>query len=327
MGAISGMWISIRPRRFDRWINEHAIADRTLAHAPPALAAPRRWDVIGNPVRRAGPVRATWRALAILPLALGLTASPHLPAKAEELRVSQCMAIAGAPPLVRVASLQPIVLKRGEVEIRYVTHSTYRIRGADGVTIATDYAGYAGQGKTPDVVTMNHAHETHFTNYPDKAIRHVLRGWNPEGGPAKHWLKVGDFLIRNVTTDIRAWGGMEADGNSIFIFEIDGLCIGHLGHLHHHLTPEHYAKIGRLDVVMVPVDGSYTMSQAGMVELLKRVRASVILPMHAFGQSTLARFLGEMGKSFKIQYMDSQSVTLSLATLPDRPTVMVLQGL
>ncbi len=40
--------------------------------------------------------------------------------------------------------------------------------------IATDYAGYAGGGT--DVVTMNRAHPTHFTDRPDPAIRHVLRG-------------------------------------------------------------------------------------------------------------------------------------------------------
>ena len=173
------------------------------------------------------------------------------------------------------------MLKRGEVEIRYVTHSTYRIRGADGVTIATDYAGYAGQGKTPDVVTMNHAHETHFTNYPDKAIRHVLRGWK-SGGRTGQTLAQGRRLPDPqcdppISAPGAAWRRTAIRSS---YSRSTGLCIGHLGHLHHHLTPEHYAKIGRLDVVMVPVDGSYTMSQAGMVELLKRV-AGQRHPAHA----------------------------------------------
>ena len=44
---------------------------------------------------------------------------------------------------------------------------------------------------------------------------------------------VDDVYIRNVPTDIRSWGGeLERDGNSIFIFEVADLCIGHLGHLH-----------------------------------------------------------------------------------------------
>ena len=77
-------------------------------------------------------------------------------------------------------------------------------------------------------------------------------------------------IIRNVTTDIRRYfgedssGEMIKDGNSIFIFEVAGLCIGHLGHLHHKLDDTHFAAIGRLDIVMVPIDGTYTMSLDGI---------------------------------------------------------------
>ena len=94
-------------------------------------------------------------------------------------------------------------------------------------------------------------------------------------------------LIRNVTTDIRRYygddgGEMIRDGNSIFIFEVAGLCIGHLGHLHHKLDDTHFAAIGRLDIVMVPIDGTYTMPLDGVSEITKRLRASVVLPMHRF---------------------------------------------
>ena len=67
-----------------------------------------------------------------------------------------------------------------------------------------------------------------------------------------------------VTTDIR--GGMSGrlkDGNSIFIFEVAGLCIGHLGHLHQIPNDEQYAAIGRLDVVMVPVESLHRLPGAG----------------------------------------------------------------
>ena len=72
-------------------------------------------------------------------------------------------------------------------------------------------------------------------------------------------MTVGDVFIRNVPTDIRNFRyygfgrgdldlPMQKDGNSIFIFEVAGLCIGHLGHLHHKLDESHIAAIGRLDV-------------------------------------------------------------------------------
>lgn len=217
----------------------------------------------------------------------------------------------------------------GEVKITYIDHSTFRLRTPSAVVIATDYAGYAGDGPVPTVVTMNHAHETHYTDFPDPAIEHVLRGWNPKGGPAEHRVTVRDTLIRNVSTDIRTWSddAIEKDGNSIFIFEVADLCIGHLGHLHHKPSPQQLARIGRLDVVFAPVDGTYTLDLPSMIEVLKALRASLVIPMHYFAGDSLEGFLAGMRKEFAIRTQKEKTTVVSLKSLPDRPTVLVLPGL
>ncbi len=92
---------------------------------------------------------------------------------------------------------------------------------------------------------------------------------------------------------------MIKDGNSIFIFEVAGLCIGHLGHLHVKLDDSHFAAIGRLDILMVPIDGTYTMSLDGVSEITRRLRASVVLPMHRFA-TPLEDFMQRIGKQFEI---------------------------
>jgi L-ascorbate metabolism protein UlaG (beta-lactamase superfamily) len=246
---------------------------------------------------------------------------------AEPVTASRCIALASAAPKVQLVSLNNAAIARDEVDIRFVGHSTFRIESAGGVVIATDYTGYAGTGRSPDVVTMNHAHTSHYTSYPDPAIKHVLRGWGTDGGPAKHSLSVGDVFIRNVTTDIRGWDGIrEKDGNSIFIFEVANLCIGHLGHLHHTLGPEYLGLIGQLDIVMVPVDGTYTMSQTAMMDVLELLKARLVLPMHYFGQSTLSRFLNTLSERFVIEIATENSITVSYRTLPDQPLVKVLPG-
>jgi L-ascorbate metabolism protein UlaG (beta-lactamase superfamily) len=246
---------------------------------------------------------------------------------------SRCLAIAQSSPAAIPVAFRPAQegLARpgpaGDVTIRYVGHSTFLVTSPEGVTIATDYFGSAG-GVTPRVITMNRAHSTHYTDFPDPAIEHVLRGWNPEGGPAEHRLEVDDVVIRNVPTDIRSWGGgmRVADGNSIFIFEVAQLCIGHLGHLHHVLESDDLAFIGQLDVVMVPVDGSYTMDQSAMVETLQVLKARLILPMHYFGQPTLSRFLARLGEAFEVELSDGPEVKVSTRTLPASPKVLVLPG-
>ncbi len=240
---------------------------------------------------------------------------------------SRCIALASAAPNVHFVSLRKVAASGGEVAITFIGHATFRIETSGGVVIATDYSGYAGPGRVPDVVTMNHAHITHFTAAPDPAIKYVLRGWGTPGSPAKYNLTVGDVLIRNVTTDIRGWDGIrEKDGNSIFIFEVADLCIGHLGHLHHTLGPEYLGLIGQLDVVMVPVDGSYTMEQASMLEVLKLLKARLILPMHYFGQPTLARFLSKLDESFDVDISKEPTIRVSASTLPAKPKVLVLPG-
>ncbi|MBL4645275.1 MAG: MBL fold metallo-hydrolase [Rhizobiales bacterium] len=216
-----------------------------------------------------------------------------------------------------------------EVRIGYFDHSTYVIESADGITAATDYFGWAsykGEGLIPTIVTMNKAHMSHFTASPDPRIEYILPGWG-QTNPAKHFLQVQDMLVRNVTTDIIRGAFREDDANSIFIFEVAGLCIGHLGHLHHPLVDAHYAQIGRLDVVMVPIDGALTLSLGGMAEILKRLRARVILPMHARGFATPDTLISMLGDGFESHYLGARSFILSMSTLPRMPTVLVPLGL
>ena len=262
--------------------------------------------------------------------ALALLCSFTAPAWAQGPQRSECLAMASAPRAVPVS--YRLAAKAEDVAITYAGHSTYYIDTPQGVRIATDFSGgYHAGGRLPDVVTMNRAHSTHYTLYPDPKIPHVLHGWGEGGKPAHVELRLGDVYIRNVTTDIRRYygdfsgGDMIRDGNSIFIFEVAGLCIGHLGHLHHKLDDTHFAAIGRLDIVMVPIDGTYTMSLDGVSEITRRLRASVVLPMHRFA-TPLDEFMRLIGQQFVIDQRSERTLKISRDTLPGTPTVIILEG-
>jgi L-ascorbate metabolism protein UlaG (beta-lactamase superfamily) len=270
--------------------------------------------------------------LRCLSIVLALLGLPIASVAAEDAsRGSECLAMANAPPRAVPVSLRRTAAKADEVAITYAGHSTYVIDTPAGVRIATDYNGAYRIGRLPDIVTMNRAHGTHYTLFPDSRIPHVLHGWGDNGQPAKISLRVGDVLIRNVTTDIRRYfgddsnGEMIKDGNSIFIFEVAGLCIGHLGHLHHKLDETHFAAIGRLDIVMVPIDGTYTMSLGGVSEITKRLRSSVVLPMHRFA-TPLDEFMRLIGRQFEIDQRSERTLKISRETLPSTPTVIILEG-
>lgn len=221
-------------------------------------------------------------------------------------------------------------LARDEVRLTYVGHATFLIESPGGVRIATDYNDYVRPRVLPDIATMNHAHSTHYTDHPDPAIKHVLRGWAEEfEKPARIDVNVGDVHVRNVPTNIRRWGGdtTERHGNSIFIFEIGSLCVAHLGHLHHTLTPQQLAEIGRVDVVLVPVDGSYTLDIEGMIEVLQGLKAPLMIPMHFFSSYTLNNFLARLATlNWTVERAELPTVVVSRATLPPSPKILVLPG-
>lgn len=249
------------------------------------------------------------------------------PAVAQERVPSHCIALAQTnAQVVQTAFGDP--LAADTLRLRYIDHATFVLETAGGLVAATDYTGFLGpRAVIPDVVTMNNAHVTHWTPYPDPRIPHVLPGWGDAAGPAAHRLDLGEMLVRNVTTDVRARFGDEArpDGNSIFIFEVAGLCVGHLGHLHQVPDAAQFASIGRLDVVMVPVDGGYTMNVSDMADVVRRLRSSVVVPMHWFSEASLERFLAEMAGSFEVVRPEISEIVLSLGNLPRRPTVLVLE--
>lgn len=249
-------------------------------------------------------------------------------AMAQGRQPSHCIAIADAMPdaqfIHRAAFDDPV--SQDSIRIRYINHAAFLLLTEGGVSAVTDFTGFIGSAPfLPDIVTMNHAHESHWTPFPDPAIPHALNGWGNGEVGADHHLTVGDLLVRNVPTDIRRGTGVELKGNSIFVFEAAGLCVGHLGHLHHEPDDAQFAALGRLDVVMAAVDGGRTLDLPSMKRVLTRLKASIVIPMHWFATGTLNQFLDDMSDSYVIENKGAHALEVSIATLPDRPTIVVLQ--
>jgi L-ascorbate metabolism protein UlaG (beta-lactamase superfamily) len=139
-------------------------------------------------------------------------------------------------------------------------------------------------------------------------------------------LEYRDVGIHNVPTNVREFGGTRYNGNSIFVFDIADLCIAHLSHLHHTLSPTHLAELGSIDIVMVPVDGVWTLNQEAMIDVVQQIKPKIVIPMHIFTRTTLDKFLARIGDLYAVRNASSRTVVLSRSELPETAEVLVLPG-
>jgi len=224
------------------------------------------------------------------------------------------------------ASWLPAAVDEGGVGLTFIGHASVLIESPQGVSIVTDLNDYFPPPFPPTIATMNHFHDTHYTDHPDPRIQYVLRGWDTGTGPA-HWdVTYRDVRVRNVPTNVRNWSasGTEFNGNSIFVFEIADLCIAHLSHLQHTLTPEHLAALGQIDVLIPMVDGAYSLSQYDIIDVIDEIKPLLIIPVHYFGPTQLERFLTRVGDRFPVHRSKSSHVVLSRASMPKATEILVL---
>jgi L-ascorbate metabolism protein UlaG (beta-lactamase superfamily) len=219
-------------------------------------------------------------------------------------------------------------LPAGALELTFLGHSSFLIRTHSNITAITDYNGYNRAAFAPDVVTMNRAHASHYTDSVEPGVKHVLKGWIEGGVIPRHDLRIGDLRVTNVPTNIRdsMAGGNGTAGNSIFIFESAGLCVVHLGHLHHLLRPGHAGRVGSVDILLAPIDNSWTMSHEALIRVIDQLRPKVVIPMHYGYGDNLRAFTAIMnGRKFALRDGKGSSAVFSKLTLPDRQTFLILK--
>ena len=100
------------------------------------------------------------------------------------------------------------------------------------------------------------------------------------------------FTIETVSTFHDPEGGTLRGTNTVHIYSAGGIRVAHMGDLGHRLTTEQVEGIGRLDAVMIPVGGFYTIDAAQAMELVTAVNPRIVVPMHyrsdTFGYEVLA---------------------------------------
>jgi L-ascorbate metabolism protein UlaG (beta-lactamase superfamily) len=133
-----------------------------------------------------------------------------------------------------------------------------------------------------DAVTISHEHFDHTNAALAKGTPPVLRGLTPDKkGWEKHDRTVKDTRIRSVGVWHDEKQGAVRGLNAVFILEMPGLKLAHLGDLGHLLTDEQLKAIGPVDAVLIPVGGVYTIDGAQARRVVEQLKPKwVVVPMH-----------------------------------------------
>ncbi|HZZ78159.1 MAG TPA: MBL fold metallo-hydrolase [Gemmataceae bacterium] len=242
--------------------------------------------------------------------------------------------------------------KAAPINIEYHGQSFFIVTSSKGTRLAFDPhtipAYFDGRPQLPsvDVVCISHNHPDHIRvevfKDPEKGKEKpkVLRGLKSASTKAD-WATVNetvkDFKIRNVGVFHDDSEGLQRGKNSVFIVEVDGWKIAHLGDLGHLLTPAQLKRIGPVDVIMIPVGGIYTLNGAEAKKVVAQLKPKeYVFPMH-FGTKIFEdilspdEFFEDQPARNVVRLSDSENDpakrdnTITLNRDPNRPRPLIVQ--
>ncbi len=245
--------------------------------------------------------------------------------------------VGNAPPAtapIITPAANPVVLPA--LQLRWFGQSTFLLTSSIGTKILMDPVNaQTGYNITPingvDVVTITHEHSDHNNVSLAPGNPLVLHGLSTSGWNAIDQTVKGVRIISPspaVPFYHDNTSGTQRGRNTVFIFEVDGLRIAHLGDLGHTLSPEAISAIGPVDVIMIPVGGSYTIDAAAATTVVDQLKPKIVIPMHYKTPVMSANWPGTTADAFltgkNVQRPNSTSINISKSTLPTQTTVVVL---
>ena len=210
------------------------------------------------------------------------------------------------------------------MKIKWLGHSSFLITSDTGLKIITDpyFTGgdlsYGQIKESADIVIVSHDHADHNNVAAVQGNPKVVRGT----------LEVKGIRFKAIPTYHDEAGGGQRGRNTIFCFEVDGIRLCHLGDLGHRLSDSQAAELGKIDILLIPVGGFFTIDARAATEVCNRLKPKVVIPMHyktarcAYPITGVEEFL--RGKK-EVNRLDSSQVELKPGQLPATTKIIVLK--
>jgi hypothetical protein len=213
----------------------------------------------------------------------------------------------------------------GFVEIEWFGHSFFRIISSSGTRIITDpfrYMGFPMPEVAPHVVTVGKETRNHSNVALAKGDPLILRGQKLGG---REWNQINTFfrdvLIYNVPINVRA--PYEYLKGSAFVFELDGLCIGHSGDVGDVYNKDQIDLLGHIDVLLMTIGGTYSAGPLEAKQIIARLKPKIVVPMHYwYRNDVLESFLDGPHPA---RFFESNKFIVNKDTLPPATEIYVLK--
>lgn len=213
------------------------------------------------------------------------------------------------------------------MEIAWYGLSCFRLTERGKATVVTDPFDSAKVGFGPlklraDIVSISHEAPGHNYVKGVRNVKHVL------DGPGEY--EIGEVFI----TAVRPASGRkkkgDENGNTLYVFDYDGVSVAHLGDLQRNLQQSEVDALGTVHVALVPVGGGSSLNASKAAEVISMLDPGIVIPMHYKMKETtikldpLNKFIKEMGLN-AVQPLSSLKVTKS--SVPEETQVVVLDAI
>lgn len=209
------------------------------------------------------------------------------------------------------------------MDITWYGHACFRLRGREGTVVTDPFdksVGYSLPRITANIVTISHDHPGHNNARAVKGNPYVI------AGPGEY--EVHGIFVFGIPTFHDKRQGRDRGANVVYLIEMEGLTVCHLGDLGHVPTQSQAEALSEVDVLLIPVGGASTLSAAAAAEVINLIEPRLIIPMHYKTRATKMRlasvnkFLREMGVK---KSAPEGSLKVTAGALPDETRVVLLE--